>query len=254
MQVVVINLDRTPERLETFRAQAEQLGFPFARIVAIDASEVRERRARMSVGEIACFHSHRLAWRALIDSGEPWMAVFEDDVVLAPAIAPLLRTADWIPAGVDLVKFETFMARTKIAPEGTEVAGVHLHRLQATHCGSAGYVLSRRAAQWLLDRSQSFTRPVDIVMFHFDQESCRRLHIAQAVPALCIQERFLQEGEPPRHPGLIERSEVFETPRLRGAAKFGHEAKRVLRQLSRPRLIREALRPSRRLVVPFLEN
>lgn len=256
MRAVVINMDRSPERLAAFRTQAESLGIEFERLAAVDAATIQARRGRLTTGEIACFESHRLAWKSLVQSGEPWLAVFEDDVILAPAVAPLLRQADWIAKGVDLIKLETFMARTKIAPAGIPVAGTCLHRLQATHCGSAGYIVSRRAAEWLLSRTQDFTRPVDIVLFDPEQATCRGIHILQAVPALCIQERFLSESVDrlPRHDGLIERSEVVETVALRGRAKRQHEVRRVWRQISRPRLLWQALRPSRRLVVPFQDR
>lgn len=256
MRVVVINLDRSPERLEAFRAQADGLGFDFERLSAIDARSLTRARGRMTPGEIACFESHRLAWRRLVDSGEPWLTVFEDDVRLASPIAPLLRAHDWIPSGTDLVKLETFEARTKVSPRGVAVAGTALHRLHATHCGCAGYVLSRRAAQRLLKASEDFVRPVDIVMFDPDQAVCRSLRVVQMVPALCIQERFLADrGErPPQHQGLIARSEVFDPPtRLRGGAKYRHEARRILRQIGRPHALLRSVTPSRRLVVPFLE-
>jgi glycosyl transferase family 25 len=257
MRVVVINLDRSPERLAEFCHQAEALGFQPDRIPAVDAKSIQERRGRLTAGEIACFESHRLAWKSLVESGESWLVVFEDDVVLAPAIAPLLLSHDWIPEGVDVVKLETFEARTKVAPKGLPVPGTVLHRLRATHCGSAGYVLSRQTAEWLLKNSESYSRPVDIFLFDVEQPSARNLHIVQMVPALCIQERFLADRAErrPQYEGLISRSEVAEPlQRPRGFAKWRQEADRVFRQIRRPWALLKSLVPSRRLVVPFRES
>ncbi|WP_380223711.1 glycosyltransferase family 25 protein [Kaistia terrae] len=253
----MINLDRSPDRLAMFREQAEKLDIAFERLAAIDAATIREQRGRMTVGEIACFESHRLAWTRLVESGEPWLAVFEDDVILAPPIAPLLRSHDWIPTGVDLVKAETFEASTKVSPTGIPVEGTVLHRLLTTHCGTAGYMVSRKAAADLLMRTEQYMRPVDIAMFDPEQDSCRHLNIVQMIPALCIQERFLADRKQslPQHADLIARSEVFDPPpRLHGAAKYGREAKRILGQIGRPRSLLRSLTPSRRLVVPFLES
>jgi len=262
MRAVVINLDRSPERLAMFRDQAERLGFAFERLAAVDAQHCTEVvRGRLTPAEIACFESHRSAWQLLVDSGEPWLAVFEDDVLLAPPIAALLGSDAWIPAGTDLVKLETFEARVAIAAKGVAVEGVSLHRLQTTHCGSAGYILSRQCALDLLRKTGMFTRPVDIVIFHHEQEVCRGMRILQMVPAVCIQERFIADPaqQVSTANSLIPKSEKA-PPSLAQSdslSKLKREGARIARQISHParllQLFRRASEPSRHLVVPYID-
>jgi glycosyl transferase family 25 len=260
LRAVVINLDRSPERLAMFRDQAERLGFAFERLAAVDARHCTEARGRLTPAEIACFESHRSAWQLLVDSGEAWLAVFEDDVLLAPPIAALLGSDAWIPTGTDLVKLETFEARVAIAAKGVAVEGVSLHRLQTTHCGAAGYVLSRQCALDLLRQTEMFTRPVDIVMFDHEQEACRKLRILQMVPAVCIQERFIADRaqQLPKADSLIPKSETAPPSAQSDAwSKLKREVGRIARQISHParlsQLFRRASEPSRHLVVPYIE-
>jgi len=269
MRAVVINLDRSPERLAMFRDQAERLGFAFERLAAVDAQHCTEVvRGRLTPAEIACFESHRSAWQLLVDSGESWLAVFEDDVLLAPPIAKLLATELWIPERTDLVKLETFDVRVAIAAKGSVVEGVSLHRLQTTHCGAAGYILSRRCAIELLAKTQNFSEPVDIVMFHHEHEVCRDVRILQTVPAVCIQERFIaaRAQRPSRTATLIQFSELDDSSPAPGEklvggkgllARVRREGARIARQISHParllQLFRRASEPSRHLVVPYID-
>ena len=52
--------------------------------------------------------SHLEACRRIAASGEPWGAVLEDDMWFSDDAARFLAGWDWIPAGVDLVKLETY--------------------------------------------------------------------------------------------------------------------------------------------------
>ncbi len=87
MKVYLINLDRSPDRLNFFQSQADRLGLPFERISAVDGRRLTAEELRDAVsasyefqpvnaGEIGLFQSHKRAWEKLIDSGEPHAAVF----------------------------------------------------------------------------------------------------------------------------------------------------------------------------------
>lgn len=256
MRVVVINLDRSVERLAMFRAQADQLGIAFERLAAVDAATIRETRGRLTPPEIACFESHRLAWRSLIESGEPWLAVFEDDVHIEPPIASLLESSDWIPGEADLVKLETFNVPVSVAPKGTPAHGCNLHRLLSTHLGSAGYAISRQWASVLLASTEYYSRPVDWALFDQESDASHGALVVQVVPAPCIQEQVRAERDARpssfeslilRVPGALTRQNLSET------RKLWRELCRVVRQIGRlPVLIGRAIRPSRQITVPFV--
>jgi len=259
MRVVVINLDRSPERLAMFREQAERLGIAFERLPAVDAATIRNQHGDLTSYEIACFESHRLAWRSLVESGEPWLAVFEDDVWLAPPLAALLAMSDF-PANVDLIKLETFAEPVRISPRALSFQGFALHRLQTLHWGSAGYILSRHAAIRLLARTEGFRHPVDMLVFDPEGRVSRQMRIMQVMPALCIQEHLAAsiQARPTMLPSLIDHSliEPVREPGRPGArVKIRRELRRIgTHFVQAPTRLRKALRPSRLLVVPFLES
>ncbi|HEY0124577.1 MAG TPA: glycosyltransferase family 25 protein, partial [Rhizobium sp.] len=91
----IIHLDRARHRLPQVERLAAMLPVPSEVIHAVDASElsgaeiglVYRRRLHkphypfeMSIGEIACFLSHRRAWAAIVEQGVDAGLVFEDDV------------------------------------------------------------------------------------------------------------------------------------------------------------------------------
>lgn len=259
MRVVVINLDRSPDRLAMFREQAERLGIAFERLPAIDAETVRTKHGDLTKYEIACFESHRLAWKSLVDSGESGLAVFEDDVWLAQPIASLLAMASF-PPDIDLIKLETFAEPVRISPKAVPLQGFALHRLQTLHWGSAGYILSRHAAIQLLARTEAFQQPIDMLIFDPEGAVSREMRILQVVPALCIQEHLAAslQSRPVLLPSLIDHSRIapIGEPRKLGAmTKIGRELRRMgVHVVEAPTRLRKAFRPSREIVVPFRES
>lgn len=198
MKVHVINLDRRPDRLAFFRDQAAARGFEFERIVAVDGTDpaLVARAAALPAGftghrrgpfQLACFESHRLAWRAVLDSGDACGIVMEDDVVLAEDFRRLLADG-WVPQDADLVRLETYMtpARFDAAPAG-QVAGRAIRRMRSTMGGAGAYVIARPAAARLLQATETLFEGVDEVMFNTRSPLFGQLAIYQLIPAPAIQ-------------------------------------------------------------------
>ncbi|MGX7876464.1 glycosyltransferase family 25 protein [Mesorhizobium sp. ORM6] len=107
MKRLVINLDRSPDRLAHMTAEFARIGIGFERVAAIDARQhpglmlqpqhplyaVR----RLSGSEIACLHSHRACWTIIAQDEAPYGAVFEDDMVFSARAGALLADTSWIP-------------------------------------------------------------------------------------------------------------------------------------------------------------
>lgn len=214
----LINLDRSPERLAHFAAQARAQGLAFERIPAVDGRlvDAAERQRCLATrfefqplnpGEMGVFLSHRAAWTRLVDSGEPRAAVFEDDVALAPDTAAALDALDGPealcdgPAAADIVKLETTDRPVVLGePVGMGLArplplGHQLRALRSWHGGAAGYVITQACAQHLLQATWPLADPVDQVLFNPMSSISARLQLLQLCPALCIQQNILDRSQ-----------------------------------------------------------
>jgi glycosyl transferase family 25 len=200
-----INLDRRPDRWAHVMAEAARAGIEIARLPAVDATdpEVAAAAAQvaptiagvpMSAGAFACFASHRLAWQRLLESGDSHAMVMEDDLNLSPGIGRLMRE-DWIPADADVVKLETWGSRCHVArvPTAT-VDGRRVVRLLSTHIGGGCYILSRPAAERLVDMTHRYRDPVDELLFNDRLDWFPQATIYQVSPAAAVQGKRPHEG------------------------------------------------------------
>lgn len=205
MDIFVINLDRRPDRLERFSGLSVRLGFRFQRIAAVDGStdSLRARAANSPRGflgwkidslSLACFESHRKAWRALLDSQDPYAIVMEDDVVLSEEIQPFLEDG-WIPSDADIVRLETYRQPSRFDRQCTAVvAGRAIYRLRSLAHGTGAYIVSRGAAEFLLAQTETITDPVDEALFNDQAPLFSKLRIYQILPAPAVQGFLLAES------------------------------------------------------------
>ena len=198
MKAYCINLDRRPDRLAHMTAEFARAGIPFERIPAVDSQDpvvataaktipLSFQNTRISAGAYACLQSHRLAWRRMLEEGQDFGAIFEDDVFLAADMAPLFDEA-WIPPDADVIKLETFRVRVHLSRRRQRIdGGWELAQLLSTQFGSAAYVLRADCAKRLLTWTQESGDPVDEVLFNRDLGFAGRSVIYQMTPAPAIQ-------------------------------------------------------------------
>lgn len=249
MKAYLINLDRSPDRLERFRDVAGRLGFGFERIPAVDgnAPELHERAARLLPGwrrrkmgpnVLACFESHRRAWRKIIDSGDPYALVMEDDLVLAEDFGDLvnetLPAETWLPQDCDILRLETFRIMIDIDRKpGSHVLGRSIHRLRGRALGTGACIMTARAAKFLLKETEDIREPVDVALFNNESPLFPRLVIYQMVPAPAVQGHLAPSavaGSWARSTLYDERAEIeasLPAPRGLRSTRIWREARRV---------------------------
>lgn len=205
--VYIVNLARRPDRLERLGGRLDALGIAWERVDALDAREATDAEidavahpsgplGPLGKGDRACTISHLRAWRKLVDSGRPYALVLEDDVYLAGDARSAVATAEWIPAGVDVVKLEKFgdgESTVLLGPAMGEVPGTgrRLHRLHSRHVGGAAYILSRRAAEEGLALAGRIRVPVDHLLFNGTVSAlARTLKPVVVRPAMATQRQF----------------------------------------------------------------
>lgn len=158
--------------------------------------------ANLSEGEKACFMSHMALWEKLANSKNNYMAIFEDDVILGKNADKLFSSYDWLEERFALndnliIRLETScIAVKRVGSEVENVLERKFSLLDSEEFGTAGYILSRKAAVFLLDYFKSLDgksiKAIDKYLFG-DLIRNNNLHIYQLEPAICIQEDKLNK-------------------------------------------------------------
>ncbi|MQW90843.1 hypothetical protein GFH30_02430 [Acinetobacter wanghuae] len=200
MQIFIINLESSKQRLEFQKDQFETLNLNFERIAAVSTNDISDQDyERLGFGwqrplrkvEVACFLSHKKAWEKVILSQQPAL-ILEDDAVVAQTMAAVLGKIDAANfLDIDLINFEVRSRKKIISKQPMQVlkdCQIKLFDLYQDRTGAAGYLLYPSGAEKLLKRLEK-TAPAIADGFIF---STYELSALQAEPALIIQEDQLQ--------------------------------------------------------------
>jgi glycosyl transferase, family 25 len=167
---VLINLRRSRDRLAYQQEQLARLGIHYERLEAVEAESIPEaefqKRSQqwqrpLSRGEVACFLSHRLAWRRVVAEQVP-MLILEDDAVLSDNLATVL--AGLKPTSDSLIyNLETGRGRKLVSKRRSESLplGHSTVKIYRDSGGSAAYVITPKAAEICLQRAERHTAQAD---------------------------------------------------------------------------------------------
>lgn len=170
---------------------------------AIEPQQVEDYAAQLAIsvtnchlsqGELGCLFSHVLLWKKVIDENIDYVAIFEDDIYLGEHAKVFLDDDEWIKAEWDIIKIEKNSKFNYLSlTDKTSLAnGRVISRLLNPNFGTAGYIISNKAAKSLLSYIQSLS-----IVDHIDQIIFKKYlkhgvyPIYQVNPALCIQEYLL---------------------------------------------------------------
>ncbi|WP_167852614.1 glycosyltransferase family 25 protein [Pseudotabrizicola sediminis] len=115
MLILLINLDRSTERLASAKAQFDKVGWRFERVTAIvpdvvdshpefDPKRFRWLHRRMiQKGELGCALSHKRCLEKFLSTDEDHCIVFEDDICFDEQTRPTIQEAlKWLDAHPDI--------------------------------------------------------------------------------------------------------------------------------------------------------
>ncbi|WP_411352236.1 glycosyltransferase family 25 protein [Leisingera aquaemixtae] len=199
--VYLIGLRQATGRAELMQRELHQAGIAATRVDAVDSTAVSREEmlsqcrpegnwGYFQTKDMACTLSHAKAWEAFLGSGADVALILEDDVFLSPDTGAWLADLSWWPADAGIVKFERWRSRklqVALGKDGFTHQGREVRQLLSRHAGGAAYVISRRAAQHLLD-SRPFGITLDNLLFNFDaSKPARGIKVYQVQPALAEQ-------------------------------------------------------------------
>ena len=237
-----INLDSRPDRRRFMETQFAGLGLAAERIAAVTPetldAQARARGPRLAASELCVTTSHAVAWGRLLERGLTHALVLEDDACLSRTLPSFLAEADALMTELDLVRIETGRRRVRLGPVShTLRCGVTLRGAHSGQWGTAGYVISGRAAERMLIEPRLFDMALDDVFFDPGGPAFASLAWRQCAPGLCIQGDLLTA----QAPDDLWRSDVTTERRRRRAA----DPQRKQRLSWAQRLAREAGRLGR---------
>jgi len=198
LPIYYLNVEGWTERLQFMERQFADLQLPVQRIAGVTPADVTpadlarycdpRRYFWLTLVEFALNLSHLRAMRAFLDTGADFAAIFEDDAVLSRSLPTFLSAFAEAQPAFDLVKLETFGQPVRLARGAeAEIAGVRLRRPRDYSAGSAGYIVSRRAAETILSRDDMRRMASDEAMFNPFRPLARELRMVIADPGLCMQ-------------------------------------------------------------------
>lgn len=238
MKIYLINLDRAPERLYRMQKLFDSLDLEFERFSAIDARNFtqddlqkftcpQEGKIPFSLGDHACTSSHIECLKKIAAGDDEYGAIIEDDIHLSKDAADYLKGTSWIPTDTNIVKLETFR---KVVLQGKPVKklprGRKLSRLMSLHLGTGLYIISKKAAQFVVQRYRPYADGIDGMLFG---ELVAELKIYQMSPAIAIQDNIagFETGDFMRSDIAHQRSGV--AIKMKGPKKLKREVKRAVK-------------------------
>lgn len=196
--ILLINLDRSTDRLARCAPLLDQLGLPWERVPAVEGAKLDPAELRrlnpqpaphgewfrgLTPGEIGCILSHIKCWQLVLDRGLDCAIVLEDDFDLEPMCTParLQRLADSC-AQWDLLKLNRLRRGSKRVASLAD--GLELHVGGRGPEDTCAYVVSARGAAKLIQQRATLLRPLDFdFKFHWE----RNLTVWSASPNMFRQ-------------------------------------------------------------------
>lgn len=191
MQILIINLTQSKDRLHQQQVQFKALGLDFTRLPAVSINDIDEQEYQslafdgqrpLKQSELACFLSHKKAWQWVLECQQPTL-ILEDDAVLVKNLGSVLDKIEQLK-NIDFVNLEVHGRKKTIAKESAlAINTYHLYQLFIDRSGAGGYVLFPSGAKVLLNYLHQ--RAIGLAdEFIYD---CQALRKYQIEPACILQ-------------------------------------------------------------------
>jgi len=183
LAIYAINLDRSADRFEGLARSFGGQGRPLIRVSALDAREdpasvlgyrgktLRDsrwvgwdyfRQRPYSITEEACFCGHLLALERFLGDGGAYALILEDDAVPVSDWADLLDEILTSGLSFDILKLEGVKHRgARLVAPLLKTGSHYVVRSWRPAAGSAAYLVTRKAAQKMLEKGRPITTVFD---------------------------------------------------------------------------------------------
>ena len=218
---LLINLDRSPHRLEKISRQLEEISWPWERLSAADGKKLsmndrglvdveafKRKHGKMPLpGEVGCYLSHVWAMRRFLETDREYLLILEDDLRIGPDMPAVVNelincSNEWDVVMLSGIHRAMPMRVSNITSQYS--LAVPLLRYSASSC----YLVSRHAAQVYLRDLLPMSLPYD---HEYDLAWARGLKTRIVMPAPCL---YNFEEASDLHPAGVVRKNFHWTKRL----------------------------------------
>ncbi len=169
----VIHLRRAEARLKYATDLCDNCGVPCEILDATDGRQLSdEQLARayqppqvspdypfpLGPSEVGCFLSHRNAWQALLATDAASALIIEDDMQISAGFRDALALAQ---RHIETLGYIQFQTRSVSGAVVDQEGPAKLYLPEVTPLRTSGQLVSRKAAEKLLELTAPFDRPVD---------------------------------------------------------------------------------------------
>ncbi len=176
-QIFIINMDRSPERLDAIAEQLNTLNLKYERVPAVDGSELDMKGCEVQSvidfnhwakyhhrdalpAEVGCYLSHLRALETFMASEAKYGVILEDDADISTGLADVLRGLNQNSDKWDLVKLHSshpgYQRNCADLGNGNQLTSFITQTGRAT-----GYVISKEAVGALYNQLQPARLPFD---------------------------------------------------------------------------------------------
>jgi glycosyl transferase family 25 len=191
MKIFIINLPSVIERRQFQEEQLSKLDLDYEILKATSIDDISDEKydkhyfdwqRPLKNTEVACYFSHRSAWKKIIDSNKPAL-ILEDDALLSKYTAEILDSVNEL-SHIDLLQLEVRSRKKLIKKQGVKISSTHImYRLYQDRTGAAGYVLWPSGAKKLLEHER--LNGIGLADAHIT--SCYSIESYQVEPAVVMQ-------------------------------------------------------------------
>lgn len=215
MKNYVINLKRSSSRLKHIDFIFKSLKIEYEVFLAIDYKDFNDSFYEKFLQDrplfipskpaAACYLSHYNLWKKIADGSEEYAAIFEDDVHISSSFKELCNVEKSLPKQFDIIRLETSPNRLHLSKKPiTKLSDRGIFNLYSTSWGAGGYILSKKGAKKILSFPIKTHRHADSTLFSYERcVIAKQLTKFQMNPAICIQDKFLNDEKNINFPSII---------------------------------------------------
>jgi glycosyl transferase, family 25 len=171
--IYVINMARDTARMDSMAKQLSAQGLAFERVEAVVGRELTAEQWRANFSpfwygllqgrkitnaELGCSLSHRKIWQMMIDRGQDWAVIFEDDAELRPQFSKQLSAIEHATRDFDMMHLYAFR-EPDIRHRESNDSAFKVMRYSGPHGSTAAYALRLSGARKLMRIGRVWTAP-----------------------------------------------------------------------------------------------